>query len=124
MMDMKTLGERIKRAREERRLTQKQLGEMVGIDQAHISRLERGEKGMAIDSLAAIAKALHVSLSDIMEDAKEGADAARTRDGISDEAMEFAKAFDSLPPNQRAALRQVAKALVDAAEEQRGVKGG
>ncbi|BBL69819.1 hypothetical protein MoryE10_04250 [Methylogaea oryzae] len=123
-MDMKTLGERIKRAREERRLTQKQLGEMVGIDQAHISRLERGEKGMAIDSLAAIAKALHVSLSDIMEDAKEGADAARTRDGISDEAMEFAKAFDSLPPNQRAALRQVAKALVDAAEEQRGVKGG
>lgn len=64
-MDIKSLGARIKQVRENRRLTQQQLSEKSGIDQGHISRIERGEKGLAIEKLAAIARALGCSVAEL-----------------------------------------------------------
>ena len=43
--DLKTflMGEAIKKAREERHLTQEQLGNLIGVKKSQVSRMERGQ---------------------------------------------------------------------------------
>lgn len=41
-MDEFRIGEAIKRARESKNITQEQLGEMIGVKKAQISRIEKG----------------------------------------------------------------------------------
>ena len=59
--DLKTflMGEAIKKAREERHLTQEQLGERIGVKRAQISRLERGYS-ITIPTMRRVFKALGV----------------------------------------------------------------
>jgi len=68
-MDTKIFGLRVKTAREEQGLSQLKLGEMVGLDQPHISRLERGTSGISTEKLIAIAKILRLSIDDLVSDA-------------------------------------------------------
>jgi len=49
-------------------------------------------------------------------------EAAQATDGLTDEAIDFAKAFQDLPPEQRAVLEQTAKAFVDSTKKQAGGK--
>ena len=58
----------IERIRKIRGLTQGDLAEMVGVKQPHISRIEKGDDGPPLRLFAAIADALHVSLSDLFAD--------------------------------------------------------
>jgi transcriptional regulator with XRE-family HTH domain len=54
--------ERIRMGRLRLRLSQKQLGELIGQDQAYVSRLERGEIAeITVTTLERLADALHVS---------------------------------------------------------------
>jgi len=55
------IGARIRAARKARQLAQSQLGRLVGLDQAHISRLEAGNYEGSPAQLLAIAQALGVS---------------------------------------------------------------
>lgn len=57
-----TVGENIRRIRKERGLTQKQLGEMVGVSEAYIRAYESGRRNPKQQSLEAIATALHVNV--------------------------------------------------------------
>ena len=60
---MMTFGERMRRERESRGWTQKQLAEKAGVPQETISRLETGKhRGPHIDVAVRLAKALKVSL--------------------------------------------------------------
>lgn len=56
------IGGQISVLRNRQGLTQKELGDKVGIDQAEISRIERGVANPTEDTLAAIARALGVEL--------------------------------------------------------------
>lgn len=58
---METIGKNIKRYREKAHLTQVELAELVGVENAFISRMERGQKLMKLKTLLALAEALHVS---------------------------------------------------------------
>ena len=58
---METIGKNIKRYREKAHLTQAELAELVGVENAFISRVERGQKLMKLKTLLALAEALHVS---------------------------------------------------------------
>lgn len=55
-----TVGENIRRIRQERHLTQKQLGEMVGASEAYIRAYESGRRNPKQTSLEKIANALAV----------------------------------------------------------------
>ncbi len=48
--------------RRDRKLTQKQLAELSGIDQAEISRIERGQSNPTTSTLSALAKALSADI--------------------------------------------------------------
>lgn len=53
--------ERLTALRKERRLTQKELGEAIGLSANAISTLESGERGTTIEKLVALADFFHVS---------------------------------------------------------------
>ena len=57
-----TVGENIKRIRQEKGLTLKQLGDMVGVSEAYIRAYESGRRNPKIKSLEALAQALAVNV--------------------------------------------------------------
>lgn len=65
---MDILAARLKTSRRSQGLTQRQLAELVGTDQSHISRLEKGEKGATTQMLTRIARALGLTLSELLGD--------------------------------------------------------
>jgi transcriptional regulator with XRE-family HTH domain len=67
-MDLKAVGQRIQLARIDKKLTQEQLADRVGLTPSHISIIERGEKATKIDNFVAIANELEVSADSLLVD--------------------------------------------------------
>lgn len=59
---MDILGRMIKTARQERNLTQEQLGELVGVQKAQISKLESSANSATIDTVLKVFKALEADI--------------------------------------------------------------
>lgn len=57
-LQMEVLGEMIKTVRKERKLTQEQLGELIGVQKSQISKLERNTKNVTIETILKVFKAL------------------------------------------------------------------
>lgn len=76
-----TLGGNIRKLRKERRLTQKQLGELCGINEAQIRRYELGGKNSKpkIATLEKIADALDVSIYELMNFDEDYTQSEKTR---------------------------------------------
>ena len=62
------IGQRIAELRKERGLTQTQLAERCGLQQAHIARIEAGRYSVGLDTLALIAEALGRKIDFIIND--------------------------------------------------------
>lgn len=62
-----TVGENIRKIRKEKGLTQKQLGELCGINEANIRKYELGKANPKVETVDRIAAALEVKIIDIME---------------------------------------------------------
>jgi DNA-binding XRE family transcriptional regulator len=59
---MDVLGRMIKQARQERNLTQEQLGKLVGVQKAQISKLESSANSATIDTIIRVFKALKADI--------------------------------------------------------------
>jgi HTH-type transcriptional regulator / antitoxin HipB len=59
---MDVLGRMIKSARQERNLTQEQLGQLVGVQKAQISKLENSTNSATIDTIMKVFKALKADI--------------------------------------------------------------
>lgn len=59
---MEFLGEMIKSVRKERKLTQSQLGELIGVQKSQISKLERSAKNVTIDTILKVFNALKANI--------------------------------------------------------------
>ena len=55
---MDLIGKAIKQTRQERHLTQEELGKLIGVQKAQISRLESNASNATIDTLMRVFKAL------------------------------------------------------------------
>jgi len=62
----KEVGFNIRKIREEKGLSQKQLGTLAGLHRAYIGHIERGEKNIGLKNLEKIAKALRVNIKDFL----------------------------------------------------------
>ena len=60
---MDVLGKMIKAARQERNLTQEQLGQLVGVKKAQISKLENSANSATIDTVIKVFKALKAEIN-------------------------------------------------------------
>src|SRR5258705_9860135 len=61
-LSMGILGHMIKKARQERKLTQEQLGKLVGVQKAQISKLESSANSATIDTIIKVFKALKADI--------------------------------------------------------------
>jgi DNA-binding XRE family transcriptional regulator len=59
---MDVLGKMIKAARQERNLTQEELGKLVGVQKAQISKLESSANSATIDTILKVFKALKAEI--------------------------------------------------------------
>jgi DNA-binding XRE family transcriptional regulator len=60
---MDVLGKMIKSARQERKLTQEELGKLVGVQKAQISKLESSANSASIDTILKVFKALKAEIN-------------------------------------------------------------
>jgi HTH-type transcriptional regulator / antitoxin HipB len=60
---LELIGDMIKAARKERNLTQEQLGELVGVKKAQISRLEKNTTNVTIDTILKVFHALDAKVN-------------------------------------------------------------
>ena len=60
---MDVLGKMIKTARQERNLTQEELGKLVGVQKAQISKLESSANSATIDTIIKVFKALKAEIN-------------------------------------------------------------
>jgi HTH-type transcriptional regulator / antitoxin HipB len=61
-LNMDVLGRMIKTARQERNLTQEQLGQLVGVQKSQISKLESSTNSATIDTILKVFKALKADI--------------------------------------------------------------
>lgn len=60
---MDVLGKMIKAARQERNLTQEELGKLIGVQKAQISKLESSANSATIDTIIKVFKALKAEIN-------------------------------------------------------------
>ncbi len=68
---IKALGKRLKSIRESKKWTQAKLAEQLGCEPITISRYERGQSAMGVDTLGEIATALGCSITSFFSDTPE-----------------------------------------------------
>ena len=62
-LKMDLIGRMIKQARKERKLTQEQLGDIVGVKKSQISKLENNANSATIDTIVRVFKALKAEVN-------------------------------------------------------------
>lgn len=62
-LSMEILGRMIKKTRQERNLTQEELGELVGVQKSQISKLESSANSATIDTILKVFKALKAEVN-------------------------------------------------------------
>lgn len=83
---MKTVGENIRHIRKRKGLTQKELGEKLGISQAAIGQFEKSTRPPKVETISKIAFALDASIYDLTQDTSGWV-------GFSDEDFQNLKKF-------------------------------
>ena len=73
------IGEELRKAREDARMTQEQLSFAAEIDRTYISQLEHNKKSPTVDVLFRLCKALGVSASEFIARVELSAKAARKK---------------------------------------------
>jgi transcriptional regulator with XRE-family HTH domain len=67
-MALTTLSKRLRAARINKGLSQRELATRAGMEQSQISRIEKGEKGASVENLAALARELGTTVSYLVGD--------------------------------------------------------
>ena len=100
---MSTIGERIKKDRELRNITQSQLGEKLGVTGVTVMRYEKGQREPNIETIFNLAEKLNVSVSYLL--GVVDLDGFISPDGFADPAdYEFVKALGFDSPQKLATL--------------------
>jgi transcriptional regulator with XRE-family HTH domain len=63
---LKRFGQRVRELRSQQRLSQEAFAERCGLDRTYVGGIERGERNLALRNINAIAKALGISLAELM----------------------------------------------------------
>ena len=102
-IDYSVIGERLKRARKEKQLTQEQLSEKLDVSIAFLSRIERGSSQINLKRLTQICEILDVSEGEILN-------------GVSSKSgkyldSEFANLLKKCSPNKQRLIYDIARVI-------------
>ena len=70
MFTQKQLGQKIKKLRDERELSQEELAKFIGISRAALSEVERGNRSLDVFELTKIAKIFELSIDELLRNKK------------------------------------------------------
>ncbi len=68
---MKRFGEKLRALRTQRGLTVQQLGDMLGIHNSHVVRMEKGQRKPSVDVVLEISRIFDVSADTLIKDELE-----------------------------------------------------
>lgn len=69
---LKNLGQRIKKMRSTRSVSQEELADLAGVHRTYVGMIERGEKNVTVLSAAKISSALGITVSDLFKGYEDG----------------------------------------------------
>jgi transcriptional regulator with XRE-family HTH domain len=101
VLSKKKLGERLRALREHRGLSQGQLAAIVGAHPQSVSQVERGVRGLTVQQVVKLARALKVPTDEILG---EGQHAKPFGNGGSRRFIRRLQKIQDLPPTQQKAL--------------------
>ena len=107
------IGPRIRRMRKERKQTQTELASRIGIQQSDLSRMEKGEYRVSLDTLFKILSEFNVSISEFFDDINKESmtprDVQIMRDlkHLPDDARREVEAFIAFKRSQAAGMPSV-----------------
>lgn len=82
-MDYNALAKRIRKSRIELGMTQEQLAKQVGVTTSFVGHLERGSRKASLETMVALANALHVGLDYLLSESLEAVQEGGDSDGLS-----------------------------------------
>jgi len=103
--DYSMIGSRIKKARENKGITQEALAESMDVSNAYVSKIERGKTPVNLDNLGKICAVLETSADYILR----GANTARD-DYMRNEIMTM---LEGCPPEKIKLIAQIIKPILD-----------
>lgn len=63
---LKHFGKRVREERQKQNLSQEKLAELAQLHRTYIGMIERGEKNITLENIEKIAKALNITLAELM----------------------------------------------------------
>jgi transcriptional regulator with XRE-family HTH domain len=66
-----SVGRAIRQVREDRQISQEELGARAGLDRSYISSVENGKRNISLENLSLIARSLGVSLTELVQLAED-----------------------------------------------------
>jgi transcriptional regulator with XRE-family HTH domain len=106
---VKLVGPKIRQLRKERNLTQTQLSTRIGIQQSDLSRMEKGEYRVSLDTLFRILSEFEMSVGEFFDD--------MARETMSQRDLDLVRDFQSL---DEASRRQVEQLILTKAPRRTG----
>lgn len=104
-IDYVLLGKNIKYYRKQKKLTQEQLAEQIGLSIGFISQVERGITSMSLDTLIDVCNSLDCSAGEILEHVQVNAEHKQSED--------FLALLNQLPTKDQTLFYHMLKAYVD-----------
>ena len=87
------VGRKIRRLRKERHLTQTELSSRIGIQQSDLSRMEKGEYRVSLDTLFKILAEFDLGIGEFFEDA--------ARESLTPREVQLVRQLKTLPADAR-----------------------
>ena len=104
-LDYNIIGERLKQARMNKRLTQEKLAEKLEVSVAFLSRIERGSSRINLTRLNQICTLLDVTEGDILNGSSSDSSLYLSKD--------FSNLLKSCPPEKISLIYKIAKVITE-----------
>ena len=104
-LDYTIIGERLKKARLEKHLTQEQLAEKLDVSVAFLSRAERGDVKINLSRISQLCDLLDISISNVLTGT-----ASNSKDYLSED---FSNLLKNCPPEKLKLIYDIAKVIVN-----------
>jgi transcriptional regulator with XRE-family HTH domain len=110
LLSRKEVGARLRALRLERGISQVELAKLVGSHQTALSQIEVGRRGISLQQILKLCRALKATPDRILGENHDGHSIKRLRDGRMRRRLET---IETLPPTKQRALLQMVDAYIE-----------
>lgn len=109
-MGRQTFGERLKARREYLNFNQQDVATLLGVGRVTISNWERGERGIDVDDIPRLARALKVHVSYFFDDAPDNTEDGQDLTGDEAEVLRY---YRGVPPLLKPQAKRTLKSFME-----------